>query len=781
MNPAKGDGVATTRSKLGKYKDKRRFGATPEPAGKVGRKAGASFVIQEHHASHHHFDFRLEIDGVLVSWAVPKGIPEEPKAKRLAVHVEDHPLEYGSFEGEIPKGNYGAGTVKIWDKGEWEPEGRSWRKDFEKGKLKFFLRGTRLHGEYLLIRTEEPNWLLGKISDAAPFEAAVELEREKAKFVPFQLAKVVPTVPSGSEWTHELKLDGYRIQAVKAAGKLQIFTRNGHDWTDKFGTLAKRLDALSTKDFAIDGEAVVFDEKGRSSFGLLQEALSVRARYKPGVEICFVAFDILHFDGLNLRPLPLSERLIWLSKLPVGETGSIRRSKVWTSDSGADLFREACRLDLEGIISKKLTQPYAPDMREWTKSKCRPRQEFIVCGYLPPKSSLPAFSSLVLGTVENGKLVPRGKVGTGFSDESRRQLLRKLERLRIDTPTFKIDERNVVWIRPQLVAEVEYAEITRDGSVRQASFIALREDKGPKEVHLEGVQKARADSKGATVHGIGITHPERVVFQGDGVTKFQVAEYLERAGELILPFVANRPLALLRAPEGVGGQLFFQKSFDKGQPPNVYAKKLSDGTDTIFVKDVKGLVSLAQFGVIEFHPWGAAYPDADKPDFLIWDLDPDSSVEWSEVMGAAFLLRDFLHARGLEPMVKTSGGKGLHIQLAIRPFYGWDLMKEFTKQVSIAVAAFNPPKFTTVISKSRRKGKIFIDYLRNGRGATCIAPWGLRARPRAPISMPVSWEDLHRVTPAGFTIDEPPQAPAEWTAFKRQRITKAHLKEFGLA
>jgi bifunctional non-homologous end joining protein LigD len=766
---------------LKRYREKRSFRATPEPAGKRAWKSGHSFVIQEHHARRHHFDFRLEMDGVLVSWAVPKGIPEDPAAKRLAVHVEDHPLEYGSFEGEIPRGNYGAGTVKIWDKGEWIPQTRTWRQDFAKGKLKFYVRGERLHGEYLLVRSgDEPNWLLRKLSDEAPPLEAHELEREQPAFIPFQLAKVVPAVPSGSEWIHEIKLDGYRIQVIQAGGKITIYTRNGHDWTDKFEALAKSLRKLSNKDFILDGEAVVFDEKGRTSFGLLQEAVGVRARKRSGIDIGFVAFDLLHYDGFNLRPLPLSERLKWLDKLPLSDTGPLRRSKYWPSDSGADLFREACRLDLEGIISKKLTQSYAPDLREWTKSKCRPRQEFIVCGYLPPKSSLPAFSSLVLGTVENGKLVPRGKVGTGFSDQKRREVLAILERIKTTEPAFKIEDRGVIWVRPQLVAEVEYAEITRDGSVRQASFIALREDKGAKEVHLEGIQRARADAKGAKVAGIAISNPGRVVFPEDGITKFQVAEYFERVADLMLPFVANRPLALLRAPTGVGGELFFQKSFDKGQPPNVYGKTLADGTETIFVKDAKGLVSLAQFGVLELHPWGARYPQADKPDFLIWDLDPDAEVSWSEVKGAALLLRDFLRVRGLETMIKTSGGKGLHIQLPVRPTYGWDVLKEFTRQVSIAVAAFNPPKFTTVISKSRRKGKIFIDYLRNGRGATCIAPWGLRARPKAPVSMPVTWEDLASVTPAGFTIEEPSESPEEWTSFTPQRITKAHLKEFGL-
>ena len=775
---------ATKRGKRGpalqKYRDKRSFKATPEPAGKRGRKAGHSFVIQEHHASHHHFDFRLEMDGVLVSWAVPKGIPDDPASKRLAVHVEDHPLEYGAFEGQIPKGNYGAGTVKIWDFGEWEPKGRTWRGDFEKGKLKFFLHGNRLRGEYLLVRTEEPNWILRKLSDAAPAPAASELGKEKPSFIPFQLAKVVPAVPAGPDWIHEIKLDGYRIQVIKAGGKVTVYTRNGHDWTDKFEALATQIGKLSPTDFILDGEAVVFDEKGKTSFGLLQSAVGVRARRQAGIEVGFVAFDLLHFDGFNLRPLPLAERLKWLDKLPLSDTGTVRRSKYWSADAGADLFREACRLELEGIISKKLSQPYAPDLREWTKSKCRPRQEFVVCGYLPPKSSLPAFASLLLGTVDNGKLVPRGKVGTGFTEKQRREVLAMLEPLHTKEPAFKVDERGVIWVQPRLVAEVEYAEITRDGSVRQASFIGLREDKGAQEVQLEGIQRARADAKGAKVHGITITHPERVVYPEDGITKFQVAEYFERVADLMLPYVTKRPLALLRAPSGVGGELFFQKSFDKGQPPNVFSKTLADDTETIFVNDVKGLVSLAQFGVLELHPWGARYPEADKPDFLIWDLDPDAAVAWPEVMGAAFLLRDFLRARGLETMVKTSGGKGLHIQLPLKPMYGWDVLKEFTKQVSVAVAAFNPSKFTTVISKSRRKGKIFIDYLRNGRGATCIAPWGLRARPKAPVSMPINWEDLSTVTPTGFTIEEPPQAPSEWTQFAPQRITKAHLKEFGL-
>lgn len=762
---------------LRSYQKKRDFKKTAEPAGRLGKSAGYSFVVQEHHARSHHFDLRLEMGGALVSWAVPKGVPDDLSAKRLAVHVEDHPLEYGSFEGEIPQGNYGAGTVAIWDKGKWLPVSRNWRKEFAAGKLKFFLQGTRLQGEYLLVRSsEEPNWFIRKLSEDVPAVSPGDLAREKPAFVPFQLAKVVPAVPSGGGWLHEIKLDGYRIMAVKQKGGVRLFTRNGHDWSDRFGDLPEQIAALSGKDFVLDGEAVVFDGKGRSDFGGLQRAL------KPdgGRKINFVVFDLLHLDGFNLRHLPLAERLERLDGLLTAEKGRVRRSRLWPAEDGASLFREACKLGLEGIISKQSTRPYAPGLRDWAKSKCRPRQEFIVCGYLPPKSSLPGFSSLVLGTVENGKLVPRGKVGTGFSDEERRALLKKLQRLGSAKPAFQFADRDVVWVRPELLAEVEYAEITREGSVRQASFIALREDKGTDDVHLDGVQRATAEAKDAKVAGIAISHPERVVYPGDGITKMEVARYFERTAELMLPFVVNRPLALLRAPSGLAGQMFFQKSFDRHRPSGVFAKTLGDGTETLFIKNTRGLVSLAQFGVIELHPWGAKYSRIGEPDFLTWDLDPHPSVPWAEVLGAAFLLRDFLGERGLDTIVKTSGGKGLHIQLPVKPSFGWDVLKEFSKQVAGAVAALNPPKLTTTISKSRRVGKIFIDYLRNGRGATCIAPWGLRAREHAPVSMPVNWSDLPDVTAAGFTLREPPQVPGEWMRYKPQKVTRGHLKEFGL-
>ncbi|MCW1912976.1 DNA ligase D [Luteolibacter sp. GHJ8] len=763
-------------SPLGKYKAKRNFAKTPEPGPQIGDASGRSFVVQEHHARRHHFDFRLEIDGVLVSWAVPKGIPEDLVAKRLAVHVEDHPLEYGKFEGVIPEGNYGAGTVAIWDKGTWEPMDKGWRKDFAKGTLKFHLRGDRLSGPYLLARMkEEPNWMLKKLEPSTHPQPSFEAERETPRYVAPQLAQVVSTVPAGRDVVHELKFDGYRLIVVKHRGQLTVYTRNGHDWTDKFRPLAKHLTAVSKKDFILDGEAVVWDEKGRSNFGDLQAALKGRPN-----EISFVAFDLLHFDGFNLRDLPLAERQKRLAEV-VGEEGTVKRSTTWSPEMGADLYRQACKLGLEGIITKKLSGTYKPgDRRDWTKSKCRPRQEFIVCGYTPPKSSLPGFSSLVLGTFENGKLVPRGKVGTGFTEDDRREYLALLKPLKTSKPAFPFDEE-VIWLKPIKVAEVVFAEITRDGSVRQASFVAFREDKSPDEVHMDAVQTATADGKGAKVAGIAISNPDRMVFPGDGVAKLEVAKYYERVGELMLPFVANRPLALLRAPAGITGELFFQKSFTTHIPDGVKQAKLPDGDDIFFIKDVKGLVSLAQFSAIEFHPWGAPLKNVEKPDFLTWDLDPEESVPWKEVLGAALLLRDFLRERDLETVVKTSGGKGLHIMLHLKPNHDWTVMKPFAKAVASAVAAFNPSRFTVTSTKSKRTGRIYIDWMRNGRGATCIAPWGLRARPGATVSMPINWAQLPELAKAGFTIHQPPEYPKEWEQLQPHTIPMALLKDLGVA
>ncbi|WAC21719.1 DNA ligase D [Luteolibacter sp. SL250] len=761
---------------LEKYHAKRDFTKTREPTTGRRSKDRRLFVVQEHHARSHHFDFRLEMDGTLASWAVPKGIPEDPEEKRLAVHVEDHPIGYADFEGNIPEGNYGAGHVAIWDRGTWEPLHRNWRKEYEQGKLEFALNGSRLAGAYVLVRMkEEPNWLMRKIvKEGLPLP---DLEKETPGFISPQLAKVVPAVPAGKEWLHEIKLDGYRLIAVRKKKEVRLFTRTGLDWTDRFGPLAKDLSKLPGGDFILDGEAVVHDGKGRTRFGALQEALKTA----EGKGIVFVAFDILHADGVNLRPLPLVERLKHLEKLIPGDTGVVRRSNTWPGPDGPALFKEACKLGLEGIISKRAGGRYHAGLRrDWVKSKSRPRQEFVICGYTPPKGSCPAFGALVLGSFDGGKLIPRGKVGTGFTDGRRRELLQRMKPLAKDKPPFLFPEKHVTWIRPELVAEIEFAELTADGSIRQGSFISLREDKAAVDVHLDAIQKATADAGDLNIMNITITHPERVVFPDDGITKLEVARFYERVGKLMLPYVRNRPLAILRAPDSIGGQVFFQKSFKTHVPDHVHTKTLEDGTEIFYVKDLKGIISLAQFGMVEIHPWGAAFPNLDKPDQIIWDLDPDSAVPWKETLGAAFLLRDFLAERGLETMVKTSGGKGLHVILPLKRVHGWDVIKPFSKAVAGAIAEFNPKRFVVTASKQKRSGKIYIDWLRNGKGATCVVPWGLRARATAPVSTPVNWDDLADVAQTGFHINEPFSLPEDWKGIKPQSVTKKHMAEFGL-
>ncbi len=773
--PPKKPPVKRRAAALDAYRGKRDFTVTPEPRPRRSTREGRSFVVQEHDARSHHFDFRLEMDGVLVSWAVPRGIPEDPAAKRLAVHVEDHPLDYGRFEGTIPKGNYGAGTVAIWDRGTWEPLERNWRERFDRGKMTFLLHGERLHGTYLLVRMkEEPNWLLRKIDDEIPSDRLPPPPREKAAFVAPQLARVAASVPVGTEWRHELKFDGYRLIAVKRDGDVTLYTRNQLDWTDRFGDLAAHLDDLTEHDFVLDGEVVVFDAKGRTRFGELQAALQSGRSDR----LVFVAFDLLHLDGANLRGQPLSQRFAALTALIGDGTERIRPSKVWDADEGAELFRQARANGLEGIVSKKSGGRYLEGTRrDWLKSKCRARQEFVICGYTAPKGSLRGFGALLLASFEKGKLIPRGKVGTGFTQRERLRLVRRFEPLVTDQPTLPTTEPRVTWLRPELVAEIEFAEITRDGAIRQGGFLGLREDKSAGAVHLDPVPTTHPSDETMKVRGIPITHPDRIVYPADGITKMEVARYYDRIGEHILPHLADRPLALLRAPSGIGGDMFFQKSFPNHLPDHVTQKELADGTTIFYLRDVRGLVSLAQFGAIEFHPWGSRMPRPEKPDQLIWDLDPDTAVPWPEVLGAAFLIRDFLADHGLHLLVKTSGGKGLHLVLFIKRTHDWESMREFTKAVAREVAAFNPSRFVITSSKKKRKGKIFIDWMRNGEGSTCIAPWSLRARDGAAVSMPVNWSDLATATAAGFTLHEPLTPPDEWADPRPQLVPKALLRQ----
>lgn len=717
------------------------------------------------------------MDGVLVSWAVPKGIPESTEDKRLAVHVENHPLDYSGFEGTIPKGNYGAGEVAIWDRGTWAPLETAWKRRFKAGKLKFVLDGERLQGRFLLARMKDgPNWLLRRLEGAVPEELRSPGEVETPHFIEPQLARVVPAVPGGRGWSHELKFDGYRLQAVKHGNSVRMFTRNGHDWTDRFGKLARAIAALAKEDLVLDGEAVVFDGKGRSSFGALQQAL------QEGGEsgIVFVVFDLLHRDGVSLRRLPLAERRRLLETVVKSDDEPVRLSGTWPDAEGAKLFREACKLGLEGIISKPLDATYREgSRREWTKSKCRGRQEFAIAGYTPPKGSRAGFGALWLASREHGRWISRGKVGTGFSEAERNRLLKRFKPLAGHAPWFDVREPGITWLKPGLVGEFEFAEITRDGSVRQGSYLGLREDKAATEVAFEGVVASSTSDK-IKVKGIAISHPDRLVFPDDGITKGEVARHYAEVGKWMLPYVVHRPLAVLRAPSGIGGPTFFQKSFPNHIPPEVRQEFLDDGSEVFSIGSVEALVSLAQFGALEFHPWGARLDRPDAPDFLVWDLDPHPDVPWREVQGAALLLHDWLADRGLAPLLKTSGGKGLHVVLPVLRTETWDTMKAFSRAVAAEIAAYHPRRFLIKASKAARKGKIYIDWLRNGRGSTCVAPWCVRARPGAAISMPVPWDDLAAIPPQGFHLREPMLTPPEWLKPHHQRVRKELLQELGV-
>jgi len=763
---------------LESYRRKRDFKASPEPAPEIRSSSGSLFVVQEHHARSHHFDLRLELEGVLKSWAVPKGPSLDPAVKRLAVRVEDHPLAYASFQGIIPPGNYGAGKVEIWDQGTWEPvrPGDDAGASLASGRLRFRLHGSKLRGDFMLARISgagdesAENWLLRKVADQpTPSPPARKPRRaltaaDNAPRSP-QLCKLSTTIPTGAEWVHEIKFDGYRLIARKRGAKVKLITRGGHDWTGRFGQLPEHIAGISPNDFSVDGEVVVMDANGRSDFGLLQDSLKAGR----GTNLVFAAFDLLDYAGKEVTALPLADRKQLLRELIPDDHRHLLYSKHWKGHAeGRDLYRQACKMNLEGIISKDAEKPYVPGSRHtWRKIKCSARQEFVICGYTPPRNPGDGFGALVMGSYESGRLVPRGKVGTGFSQSQRLDLLAELEERRMSVCPFEHGQKDsgVIWVRPDLVAEVKFAELTKDGFIRHGSFAGLREDKRPMEVRLETEpQEPMPDTTANELEGIIITHPSREIYPGTGITKLDLARYYSRVAPLILPHLVNRPLAFLRAPGGITGQIFFQKHFSAHLPKGVKMRTLKDdGSRVCHISDAAGLLSLVQFGVIEFHPWGSPLARPDKPDTLIWDLDPEASVAWEEILGAAFLLRDILSGFELHPVVKTSGGKGLHVVVHCKPHWTWERLKPFTKSISEQLVAHNPQRLTLQASKAKRTGRIFIDWLRNGRGATCVAPWSARARATAAVSLPLDWKELPQHGPDDAILTEiNPQLPSEW-------------------
>lgn len=823
------------------YRKKRNFAVSPEPKGKRARKKGDSFVIQKHDATRLHYDLRLEVGGVMKSWAVTRGPSLVPSEKRLAVEVEDHPLDYGDFEGTIPKGEYGGGTVIVWDRGRWSPVG-DMEKGFAKGHLEFTLEGEKLQGAWHLVRLhgrpgeKRTNWLLIKSDDAfARDEAAPDILEEqplsvktgrdipevakeapgwsskaggalkktrklepepeestapdlaaikgakRAKmpdFLPPMLAKLAAKAPVGERWLHEVKFDGYRLQARIAGGEVTLFTRSGLDWTHRFGGgLAKALAGLPVKEAVIDGELVVETDGGASNFSALQADLSAGRTDR----FVYYAFDLLHLDGHDLRNAVLVDRKAVLEGLLAEAKGPIQFSGHFT-ETGEMVLRHACRLSLEGIVSKAVDGPYrAGRGAGWIKSKCSARQEFVVAGYVPSTTGQAAVGSLVMGVHEDGALVHVGRVGTGFTAWVAGLLFRQLEGMRVEASPFRdkltpVERAGVRFVTPELVAEVEFRAWTADGHLRHASFRGLREDKPASEIVRETAPVAKAPPPQKRT--VTLTHPDRVYWPGDGVTKEGLADYYAEIWPAIAPHVVGRPLALLRCPSGIGGQQFFQKNVWKGMNPKIreVADPAEAGTGLIAIQDLDGLMGLVQSAALEIHPWGSTLEDWERPDRIVMDLDPGEGVGWEAVIEAAREVKARLEVAGLAAFVKTSGGKGLHVVAPLKTHAQWPDVKAFTREMAEAMAKDSPDSFVATIAKAKRKGKILIDYLRNQRGATAVAAFSTRARPGAAVSMPVAWEDLGpAIGPDHFTVNTTPSYLATrsadpWEGFRKAAV-----------
>ncbi|MFM9844537.1 MAG: DNA ligase D [Dongiaceae bacterium] len=801
---------------LSVYRTKRNFTKTAEPKGKTGRAGGNRYLIQKHDARRLHYDLRLEMDGVLKSWAVTRGPSIDPGDKRLAVQVEDHPLEYGDFEGTIPAGEYGGGTVMLWDSGTWESLGDAHRM-LRDGRLTFRLRGKKLKGEWHLVRMrgspreKRANWLLIKSRDDAArpgsgdmvvtqqdrsvktgmtlkqiesdkkgkqwsskkraAEKSVEtcpVPKRKAMprrktgttklgraasmpdFIPLQLATRVAEPPDGSKWIHEIKFDGYRAEARLDGGKVKILTRSGLDWTARFPSIAKAVAALPANRVLIDGEIIALDRGNSPRFALLQQALS------EGRDdgLIYMVFDLLHLDGRDVSKLALRDRKELLAELVRTADPSIRYSDHFGGDA-QKIYRHACRMALEGVVSKMADDPYRSGRgRSWVKSKCRERQEFVIGGYTDPQGSRQGLGALLLGYWQSGRFVYAGRVGTGFGDEAGRKLRKKLDAIAtarspfVETPGLA--RRGVHFVTPKLVAEVEFATWTADGLVRQASFIALRDDKPPKAIGRERVRKAaevtvKQSSGEQQVGGVRLTHPDRILYPKLKLTKADLAEYYLGVAELLLPYVADRPLSIVRCPDGQNGACFYQKHLTAGMPKAIKPIRLRESGASkqyVSVGDATGLVALVQFGVLELHPWGCAPGKIESADRIIFDLDPDPAVPWPKVVAAAKLVRDRLSSVNLQSFVKTTGGKGLHVAVPLSPPMPWAAVKSFSQAFAAQMAVDAPDDFVAKSSKAARRGKIFIDYLRNQRGATAVAPYSTRATPGATVSVPLDWKEL---------------------------------------
>ncbi len=885
---------------LDAYRSKRRLEVTPEPGAVVKQSAqGNLFVVHKHAARRLHYDLRLELGGALKSWAVPKGPSLDPQEKRLAVHVEDHPLDYADFEGAIPKGEYGGGAVMLWDRGSWsalEAGAADPQRAYDAGKLKFRLEGEKLRGAWMLVRLKPrpgeqsaDDWLLFKERDAeARSGAAADVGRllpdsvksgrsldEIAahgdvvgdspargarrfdvaavpgartaplpeRFAP-QLATLSDRPPRGDGWLQEIKFDGYRVICRLDHGAARLFTRRGADWSERFPTLRAALAELPVDSALLDGEVVYLGADGHTSFPKLASALQGISG-RDG-RLVYYVFDLPYLNDYDLTAAPLLARKEALKRLLARQPSDARVRYVdHLPGSGDVFFRQACALALEGSISKRADAPYrAGRGRDWRKIKCLKRQELVIGGFTARADSGAGIGALLVGVHDEagGPLRYAGRVGTGWNERTMNELRGRLEPLTRLEPPFADpprgrEARDVTWVRPELVAEVEYLDWGDGGLLRHASFEALRTDKPAAEVVRErpsdneagaaevtatrdgldahagatapprpagktgtaskaGKAKTaagKANRAGArvTVGGVAISHPERIVYPDAGLTKLDLARYYESVGEQLLPWIAGRPLTIVRCPEGSPGACFFQKHATGDFPEAIIRVPLVESGEAatgMAVDSLAGVLSLVQLGTLELHVWGARIETLECPDQMVFDLDPAGGLPFARVVSAARIVRDLLEGLGLAGFVKTSGGKGLHVLVPITPTRPWDEVKEFSRALAEAIARADPEHFTAVMSLRKRTGKTFVDYLRNGRGATFVAPYSTRSRPGAPVSLPLHWDELSATSRGDrFTVGDLRRRLGDlradpWEGYEsaRREITEGMRRALGL-
>lgn len=797
---------------LARYNAKRDFEITSEPAGRIARRSrerqALSFVIQKHWASRLHYDFRLELDGVMLSWAATKGPTFDPAVKVLAIHVEDHPLSYNTFEGTIPKGQYGAGTVIVWDRGTWEPVGDP-HDGLKSGKLIFRLHGEKLAGLWELVRISKPGevkqeqWLLlkkrgdawarssaeydvisalpdsvvakplGLVEEREPRgrahahqeDASIDLSAAVEGALPPklqpQLATLATAVPPG-EWIVENKFDGYRMLARIADRRVQLLTRNGLDWTGKLKSLAEAVGKMGIEQAWLDGEIVVLNERGVPDFNRLQNAID-NAR---SVDIVYFVFDVPFLGSQDLRQVPLASRRMVLEKLLAAAPASerVRFSQAFDARP-QDLLRAACEMGLEGVMLKRRDAPYASRRTDtWLKLKCQLRQEFVVIGFTGRSGGSSEVGGLLLGYHEEGTLRYAGSVGTGWDAATGRDLMARLVKLEVDRPP--VDAATVKpgrwskravgterWAKPEMVVEVAFSEWTPDGHVRHPTFRGVRADKTPRAIVREaaaasvGPPPVPASAGNGRVRSVKVTNPDRVIDPSSGLKKVDLVRYYESVAEWMLPHLAGRPVSLVRAPQGISGELFFQKHPETRMPglTELDAALWPGHAPLLAVDSVDALVAAAQMNVVEFHTWNSTVRHVDKPDRIIFDLDPGEGVPWSHVQEGAQLMRALLSGLGLQSWLKTSGGKGLHVVVPIAPRLDYETVKDFSQAAVQHMARTIPQRFVSKSGSTNRVGRIFIDYLRNGHAQTTAAAFSARARPGVGVSMPIAWEQLARI------------------------------------